>query len=174
MNDAKLIAGLKAGEYGSYELLFRLHYVRFVNFAASVIGDKEAAKDLVQEAFMKVWLNRAKLDVSMSIGSYLYVLVKRSALNFLRDRKFAERLTRELEQSISHSSDGDRTVDADDALRRVANGVEHLPDQRKTVFLMSRKDGLSNQEIADELNLSVKTVERHISLALSDLRKILS
>lgn len=168
MSEAELIQGLKRGEYSSYETLFKMHYARFVNFVATLISDREAAKDLVQEAFMKVWVNREKLDESLSIGNYLYVLVKRAAINFIRDRKFAESLTSEL---LDRSAQSDTALDAKEALRKIESGVEKLPAQRRAVFLMSRKDGLSNKEIADELSLSVKTVERHITLALSDLRK---
>ena len=117
---------------------------------------------------MKVWVNREKLDESLSIGNYLYVLVKRATFNFIRDRKFAESLTEELLNSESRT---DNSIDARDAIRRIEDGVERLPAKRREVFLMSRKEGLSNKEIAEELSLSVKTVERHITLALSDLRK---
>ncbi len=168
MSEAELIQGLKRGEYSSYETLFKMHYARFVNFVATLISDREAAKDLVQEAFMKVWVNREKLDESLSIGNYLYVLVKRATFNFIRDRKFAESLTEELLNSESRT---DNSIDARDAIRRIEDGVERLPAKRREVFLMSRKEGLSNKEIAEELSLSVKTVERHITLALSDLRK---
>ena len=67
MDETKLIEGLKRGDYASYETLFGLYYVRFVIFADKLIGDRHASKDLVQEAFMKVWLKREKLDASLSI-----------------------------------------------------------------------------------------------------------
>ena len=67
MDETKLIEGLKRGDYTSHETLFSLYHVRFVHFADKLIGDRHASKDLVQEAFMKVWLKREKLDASLSI-----------------------------------------------------------------------------------------------------------
>ncbi len=171
MDKAKLIAGLKRGDYDSYKALFGLYYARFVHFAQKLTGDRQAAKDLVQEAFMKVWTNRDKLNETLSIEDYLFILVKRAAINFIRDRKFAETLTQELGERIGGDASSDRPAETRDLIRSIHTCVEKMPPQRRKVFLMSRRESLSNKEIAQKLSLSEKTVERHITLALTDLRK---
>ena len=171
MNEKDLILGLKKGDYQSYEALFEKYYVRFVNFVDEIINDREAAKDLVQESFIKVWLNKDRLDCNLSIGNYLYVLVKRATFNFLRDRKFAESLSIELAEGLSSNEDVGQRISDRESIRRIQGAVDHLPPQRRAVFLKSRQQGLSNKEIADQLQLSEKTIERHITLALSSLKK---
>lgn len=174
MDEAKLIAGLKAGDYECYKTLFRLHYARLVCFVDGIIEDRYAAEDLVQEAFMKVWLNRAKLEEHLSIENYLFVLVKRAMLNFLRDRKFAEDISSEVIQGVPNSVSADQRLDVNETWQKIQSRVTRMPERRKTVFRLSRDRGLSNKEIAAVLKLSEKTVERHITLALQDLRKIFS
>ena len=174
MDEAILIAGLKQGDNSSYETLFKLYYVRFVKFADAIIDDRQAAEDLVQEAFMKVWLNRSKLVEGLSISNYLYVLVKRAAINFLRDRKFAEEISAELGESLRSGQSVESSFSADETLRQNVSSVEQLPERRRNVFRLSRGKGMSNKEIARELNVSEKTVERQITLALQDIRKTLS
>lgn len=173
-DNAELIKGLGRGDYRSYETLFRLYYARFVNFADTIIKDRAAAKDIVQEAFIKVWVNRARLNSNLSLQNYLYVLVKRAVINFLRDRKFAKDISVSTLENLAADLSTDKTVDADETRERIRTCVQEMPEQRRTAFLLSRNGALSNKEIAAEMNLSVKTVERHISLALSDLRKNLS
>lgn len=174
MDDTKLITGLKQGDNSSYETLFKQYYVRFVKFTEAIIGDRQAAEDLVQEAFMKVWLNRSKLVEGLSISNYLYVLVKRAAINFLRDRKFAEDISAELGESLPSDHSLESSYNADETLKRIVARVEKLPERRRTVFRLSRGKGMSNKEIAQALNVSEKTVERQITLALQDIRKTLS
>ena len=82
MNERKLILGLKRGDHDSYETLFRLYYAKFVNFADAIIKDRNAAKDIVQEAFIKVWVNRAKLDENQMLQNYIYVIVKRLIMKY--------------------------------------------------------------------------------------------
>ena len=171
MDKAKLIAGLKQGDYGSYKTLFGLYYARFVNFAHKLTGDRQAAKDLVQEAFMKVWINRDKLNEALSIDDYLFIIVKRASINFIRDRKFAETLTLELSERISGDAASDLPAETRDLISSIRTCVDNMPPQRRKVFLMSRRESLSNKEIAQKLSLSEKTVERHITLALTDLKK---
>ena len=166
--------GLKKGDYSCYKSLFERYYARFVNFVDGIINDREAAKDLVQESFIKVWLNKDRLDCNLSIRNYLYVLVKRAAINFIRDRKFAETLSTELAEGLCSGEDGEKRIAARESIRRIQGAVDHLPPQRRTVFLMSRRQGLSNKEKAAQLQLSEKTIERHITLALSSLKEISS
>lgn len=173
-NEKSLIAGLREGNYDAYKTLYKLFYPRFLNFAASIIQDRAAAQDLVQEVFMKVWLNREKLDEDLSLSNYLYVLTKRAVLNYLRDRRFTDSIDNEaIEQSMSESVT-ESVVHARETEAILMAKVSGMPDQRRNVFIMSRFKGMSNKDIASSLGISEKTVERHITLALSDLRKNLS
>ena len=173
MDKAKLIAGLKQGDYGSYKTLFGLYYARFVNFAHKLTGDRQAAKDLVQEAFMKVWINRDKLKEALSIDDYLFIIVKRASINFIRDHgKGIERISSgELSERIGGDAASDLPAETRDLISSIRTCVDNMPPQRRKVFLMSRRESLSNKEIAQKLSLSEKTVERHITLALTDLKK---
>ena len=92
MNKRKLIIGLRRGDHDSYEALFKLYYVKFVNFADAIIKDRNAAKDIVQDAFIKIWANRLKLDETQSLENYIYVIVKRLVLNYIRDHRPSESL----------------------------------------------------------------------------------
>ena len=88
MNKRKLIIGLRRGDHDSYEALFKLSYVKFVNFADAIIKGRNAAKD----AFIKIWANRLKLDETQSLENYIYVIVKRLVLNYIRDHRPSESL----------------------------------------------------------------------------------
>ena len=106
MDERKLILGLKQGDHDSYEILFRLYYARFVNFADAIIKDRNAAKDIVQEAFIKVWVSRAKLDENQLLQNYIYVIVKRLIMNYLRDHKPSESLESEVAQKLQSTTWG--------------------------------------------------------------------
>ena len=176
MNERRLILGLKKGDHDSYETLFDLYYAKFVNFADAVIRDRTAAKDIVQEAFIRIWLNRAKLDENQSLENYIYVIVKRLLLNYMRDAKPKVSLESESAQAVQSSVWGgqDLVVIANETRSRINDAIDRMPPQRRAVFTMSRHQGLSNKEIAESLQISVKTVERHITLALAELRENIS
>lgn len=177
MNERRLILGLKKGDHDSYEALFDLYYAKFVNFADSIIKDRTVAKDIVQESFIRIWINRDKLNENQSLENYIYVIVKRLVLNHLRDIKPAYNLDSERVCAIQSNTWGgqeDHIVIANETRGRIRNVVEHMPHQRRTVFVMSREQGMSNKEIAETLQISVKTVERHITMALAELRENIS
>jgi len=162
-----LVRGLKEGDYDSYEFLFINYYSRFVNFASDILKDSQAAEDIVQEQFMKVWLHRERLNENQSIESYLFILTKNAILNHIRDNR--RMMAAELPEAIA-SSDLNTDLDAAELQNRVQSLVAQMPPKRREVYLLSRSYGLSNEEISQRLGLSIRTVERHISLALNDLR----
>lgn len=176
MDERKLILGLKKGDHDSYETLFDLYYAKFVNFADALLRDRTVAKDIVQEAFVRIWLNRSKLNEYQSLENYIYVIVKRLVLNYIRDLKPVENLDSENVRMVQNNTWGgeDLIVIANETRSRINNLVAKMPPQRRTVFMMSRNQGLSNREIAESLQISVKTVERHITLALAELRENIS
>lgn len=173
MDEAKLIAGLKKGDARCYETLFQRFYGKFVQFVNCILQDKDAARDIVQDAFIRVYDNRERLQEGLSIENYLYVIVKRLMMNFIRDRKWHADITNQLidNQLITQLGGGEEAVFAHDTRSLVREEVARMPAQRKKCYLLSREQGLSNKEIAEQLGLSVRTVERHITLALSQIRK---
>ena len=176
MNERRLIMGLKRGDHDSYEILFKLYYAKFVNFADAIIKDRNAAKDIVQDAFIKIWANRARLDENQVLQNYIYVIVKRLILNYLRDHRPAESLDSEVAQKLQSTAWGgqDLIVIANETRNRMQDIIARMPAQRRTVFAMSRNQGMTNKQIAEALQISVKTVERHMTLALAELRENIS
>lgn len=110
MNQRRLILGLKRGDHDSYETLFDLYYAKFVNFADAILKDRTVAKDIVQEAFIKLWVNRARLDENLSLENYIYVIVKRLVLNHIRDNKPAESLEAGKVQTLQSNTWGGKIL----------------------------------------------------------------
>ena len=162
---------LKEGDELSFEILFQQYYVRFYNFVCNLTKDYVAAEDIVQNVFMKVWINRKNLHPDQSIHNYIYVLTKHEVLNHIRDRKAYVQIER-----LIHFDQSDGIAVNDESFQfrdldgRIRKFISAMPEQRRKVFLLSRYRGMSNKEIAVLLNLSVRTVDRHINMALNSLR----
>lgn len=150
----------------AYEQAFHTYYPKFVRFANYIVKDLSVAKDLVQNVFMKVWRFRDRLDASLSIQNFLYVLTKREVLNFLRAKREFESLDAMLEEPLSELRPDGK---ADSSLLR--KEVNKLPEKRRDVFIMSKFYGIPNKEIARMLSISEKTAERHITLAGKQLKE---
>ena len=136
--------------------------------------DPVVAEDIAQNSFMKLWLNRFSLQSGLSVKNYLCILSRNDAINYLRSANAKNIcLDPQFESPLQHSSVEDWLTFAE-TNTRLRNNIEALPPQRRTIFKMSRFDHMSNTEIAVKLNLSVRTVEKHIELALKDLRGSMS
>lgn len=162
---------LREGDPLSFEILFQKYYVRFYNFVFNLTKNSQAAEDIIQNVFMKIWINRANLRPDQSIHNYIYVLSKREMLNHIRDRKAyvqVERLVMTEQPSEEVTDQSMALKELDERIRRF---IADMPEQRRKVFLLSRYRGLTNKEIAEMMGLSVRTVDRHINLALTSLKK---
>lgn len=173
MNDfynRDLVEGLIKGDMNSFRKLFDEKYTLFHSFIKGMIKNAWIAEDITQNIFMKVWVNREKLKPNQSIHNYLFVLAKNEVRDHFR-----------LKSNVAHQEvkeyhkifveDFEESMDVQTMTQCVAGIVSKMPEQRKKVYQLSREKMLSNKEIAEQLQLSVRTIERHLFLALQDIRK---
>jgi RNA polymerase sigma-70 factor, ECF subfamily len=169
-----LVRSIKSGDSHSLELIFRRLYPRLCAFAQKFLHDINDAEEVVQEIFYAVWKNRERLDENLSFKAYLFTAVKNRCLNLLETKKSHSRQAELLwflyAQDTTTGSNAYHVLLAQDLERDLNAALEQLPKECKKVFELSRFEGLKYREIAQRLNISIKTVETQMSRALSRLR----
>lgn len=160
-------ARIVAGDRVAFEALFRAHYKPLCAFANGYLADAGKSEDLVQELFIRLWLDREKLTVTSSIKAYLFAAVRNRCFNAL---KVTVRMRGVSDQQ--HAIEGEEFTEDEhtERIARVQAAVAGLPEERRKVFTMCRFDGLKYAEVAARLGISVKTVENQMGKALKDLR----
>jgi RNA polymerase sigma-70 factor (ECF subfamily) len=169
-----IINGLKSGSEAAYAYLFDTYYRKLVVFAMKYVGDPEVAKDIVQDLIHGLYEARTEIRIQVSLPSYLYGAVRNRCLNHMKQKAVREKHEFHIR---SHEQEADpdleEKMDATELEARIFELVSQLPDKCREIFMMSRVNGKRNNEIADELNLSIRTVETQISKALKSLRNSL-
>lgn len=151
----------------SFEEIFKLHYRGLCRIANKVLDDRAAAEDVVQDVFLKLWIKREDISVIQSIKSYLYKSTLNASLNYLSRRKRTIRLhDRELVEASEAEGIQSKELDS-----HIDQAINRLPPKCKTIFVLSRQEGMKYQQIADHLGISVKTVENQMGKALQMLRE---
>src|SRR5882757_1387840 len=151
--------------------LFKLYYTRLLLFTEAILKSREQAEEAVEDVFLKLWENRKVLPAINNVNYYLLVAAKHKALDYLEKMK---------KQAIISLDDvevefGDISVNPEDTLisvesvRIIQTIINDLPPRCKLMFRLVKEDGLKYREVADLLNVSIKTVETQISLALSKI-----
>ena len=171
ISDNLLTKKIKDGDISAYEKMFRLHYARLTGYVCRLLKNKEVAEDIVQNAFVKFWINRATLDPARSGVNLLYVMARNAALDYLKSRySSSEALDAGVSDKASTDPGPDEILDYKDKMQRVEESISALPPQRQLVFRMSKYFHMTNREIAEQLNISEATVRKHIELAKKDLK----
>ena len=153
------------------EMLFREFFPSLMAFSMKILGDEAAARDVVQQVFIRLWERRDTLDLGASLKSYLFTSVHNRSLNVIRDRgKFSEGQFPEPEEHL----DPGRQLEVVELEGRIREVVAGLPVKCREIFEMNRFEGKKYGEIARELGISVKTVENQVSRALKILREKLA
>ncbi len=160
---------LQSSDQRAFSELFGAMHVVLLRYAWRFTGEQEAARDIVQDAFLKLWQIRANVDPKRSLKALLYTMVRNLALNHKRAAQHTNGVFPE-HDLYDQAPAADQQVEAsmlDDRLRLY---IEQMPERRREAFMLSRYEGLSHEEIAQVMNLTPRTVNTHIVLALKDLR----
>ena len=151
-----------------FDILFKRYYRQLCLYAAHYLnGDIAASEDIVQDCFVKLWQQEAKRDITDK-RAFLYSTVRNACIDTLR-RQHPEMTSidpSDLEEIISD----EEAIDRSEQEAKVWETIDALPDRCREVFLMAKRDGMTYNEIAEALNISVKTVEHQISKAMKKLR----
>lgn len=167
--EQQLTQALRIGDEKAFDTLFRAWYEPLVRYAYTFTdGDPDEAEELVQNAFVKLWAQRDKLEFQNSVKAYLYRMVHNQALNRLRTHKIHERYTQHQARQMENEFESPK--EDPELQQRIRKVLDDLPAQCRHVFELSRFESLKYREIAEQLGISVKTVETHMGKALKILR----
>ena len=159
-----------AGET-AFEQLFKMHVRGLHAYAFTILKDDAMSEEIVQNIFFKVWEKRQLLEIETSPKAYLYKAVYNDCLNYLKHKKVkavhAMHVVYQANDKVANTSD---KVLMGELKEHIQAAMNELPEQCRTIFQMSRFEGLKYQEIADEMRLSVKTIENQMGKALRLLR----
>lgn len=166
------LSGLKTGGITAFEMLFRTYYQPLCNYAYTFVQDRDEAEEIVQSTFMSIWEKKETLEIKTGVKPYLYAMVRNACLNLIKHEKIKQKhvdgelaIADRSVESVAH------TVLASELETRISDALSKLPEQCRLVFKLSRFEELKYAEIADQLNISIKTVENQMGKALKIMRE---
>ncbi|MDD3687391.1 MAG: RNA polymerase sigma-70 factor [Bacteroidales bacterium] len=173
-NEKHLFDQIKAGNKVAFDTVFRMYYRDLCRFAMFMNCSSEDAEELVQDMFFKLWQNRNQINVISSSKSYLFTSVKNSMLNKHKHEKVKQMYAADYRYTNKEESDDFEMDENREKIKNIELAIAELPEKRREIFVKSKVEGKKYKEIADELQISVKTVENQMGEALKFLRNKLS
>jgi RNA polymerase sigma-70 factor (family 1) len=172
VSETDIVQQIKAGDIRSFEQLFHAYCEELVRYATTILKDADEAQDVVQHLFVTLWTKRDTLQVNSSLKSYLYRSVYNSSLNRIKQVTTQQKHEDYL-GCVAHSygSAASAVLESKEVQSAIDTAIAALPDQCRLIFTMSRFEGKKYQQIADELQLSVKTIENQMGKALKHMRE---
>lgn len=170
-----LLQKIQYGDQASFREFYELQYFKLYQFAYSFVHSKEVSEEIVNDVFLGLWQKRDTLDTIRNIQVYLYVSVKNASLNFLRKNNLQVPVSMD-DLCVDHFPlvpDPELLLSRRELQNQVREAIEQLPPRCRLVFKLVKEDGLSYKEVAAILDLSVKTVDSQLCLALKKLAAIL-
>lgn len=174
-SEDRFVHGLKNGDEKVFEELFKTYYAPLCEYCLRYVSDADMAEEIVQDLFFKIWVKREELNINVSIKAYIFTSLRNHALNYISRLKIQDRYNQFIvvrsKNDVEHPVD---VLEEKDMERIMKQAIAMLPEKRREIFEMSRFEDMKYWEIAEKLNVSVKTVESQMSKALEHMRKVLS
>ncbi|MFP3861245.1 MAG: RNA polymerase sigma-70 factor [Bacteroidales bacterium] len=172
--DSHIIQKIKEGDDLAFETLYNKYSAKVYYFALRFLKNKEDAEGLTQDIFIKVWENRNSLRTDLSLNSYIFTITKNTIFNKNRrkinEQAYVEYLKNHLDNTYDQT---ENDILLNEIKSWIDDTIEKLPAKRSYIFKLSRFEGLSYKEISQKLNISERTVEAHIHLAIKEIRGII-
>ncbi len=169
-DEQQLCLNFQKGDKSAFENIFRFYYRSLCVFASRILQNDEEAEELVQDFFVKFWEKREQISIDSSLKSYLFRSVKNLCLNNLKHEQIKIQHARTVIAEAENKEFSDQFIEVD-LQKDIEKSIAELPEKRREIFRLSREEGLKYREIADRLNISVKTVEAQMGLAIKSLRE---
>lgn len=169
---------LKEGDADSFSGLFRQTHPRLMGYCRLFVKNKRDAEDIVQECFFNLWKNRQHIDLHKSVESLLFVSLRNRCLNYLKEHsRYAFDSLREgmapdeLQYLYQIDLNEEKEMSLEERLiEALKNAIEELPERKKEIFIKNKIQRIKQKEIAEELGISIKTVEKHLREAKLELK----
>lgn len=169
--EALWVVAIRTGDAIAFEMLFKRYCQALISFSRRIVEETAIAENIVQDVFLHLWENRDRLDEQQSIKSYLYKSVMNHSLKHLRHLKVRASAREDIISSIEPVETPEDIHGAAEMSVLIRKAISKLPQKCRTIFSMNRFDGLTYAQIAEVLDISIKTVETQMGRALIFLRK---
>lgn len=164
--DSKLWEQICANNEKTFGTVFDKYFHLLSRFSYSFLKDVEASEDVVSDVFVKLWLNRHRIKLRNGLKPYLYLAVRNTALNYIRDASTSFSLESVDEKELVTNVSADSAIIHNETLFEFQELLSALSPQQSTILKMHKLEGLSQKEISEKLSISLKTVQNHTSLAM--------
>jgi len=171
LDDKVLFKRITEGDEKAFEMLFHAYYANLCRFATGIISDDGNAEEIVQDLFVKIWEKRTQLTIDSSIKNYLYRAVKNQCINVIKHSNIVAQHISSRQTEKEMEVQPDEHFLATELAQKIEESIASLPEKRREIFRLSREEGLKYREIAEKLNISTKTVEAQMGLAIKTLRE---
>lgn len=169
--DKEVIHQFRSGNEDAFEQIFHAYYKALVHYAKTILKDMDDSEDIVQQVFVSVWEKRLNIEVHTSLKAILYKSVYNACLNRLKQQQVRNGYAKEVIQLHNEQGITQDSVQQKELQHKIEAAINMMPEQCAKIFKMSRFEQMKYQEIADALNLSVKTIENQMGKALKIMRE---
>jgi|GraSoiStandDraft_4_1057263.scaffolds.fasta_scaffold59579_3 RNA polymerase sigma-70 factor (family 1) len=159
------------GDQNSFRQLFHLYSKKLTQFAFAIVKSNDAAREIVDEVFIKIWRNKSSITTIQNLTVYLYTAIKNTSLNYLSARA-RENMVESFDffsVQLSDNNSPEKTLINSEMLKKINAAIDQLPPRCKMVFKLVREDGLSYKEVGAILNISPKTVDAQMMIAVKQV-----
>ncbi|MEE9363309.1 MAG: RNA polymerase sigma-70 factor [Cellulophaga sp.] len=171
LNNEQILISLRNGDKKAFKIIFDMYQKKLFYFVFSITKSEYATEEILQEVFIKIWTLRETIDPTQSFSSFIHTIARNLTYNHLRSVASRKSLKMELWKNLTYLSEQTKNSILYNEYQAIVDDiVSSLPKQKRSIFILSKKEGKSNQEIADLLGITPKTVKNHLWKTLQTIK----